>query len=401
MIYILLILELLIKYVYLDYSFDNVKVLKNMELPNDFSGNIFTYPDSFYLNKVNNAIIENSEKIPHFPEILNNYKDYILHEIIKFKYSGKFYDVLITSNINIMNLFLLENTENENFIEFCNNDLTFDKKEKIIKILYLEEYTFAILFSTRDLVIYKFSYKTSRNLMINPLAENNCFLDKIYTITEVKDFYKLTQAKHLFVTLDFHGKIHFYNLKDYFMSRYQKFENIKSLQLGYYNQYFFSEIGSVSRSLLFAYDNRLALIKPGGKTKIIKIYYFNDEITTSLYSLDNFQVLVGTNKGNLHLISLNNSLLNFVGVINICKDNITLISQEKVNYLICLKCGKNFKLIDLKGKFNENYFDNEKYIETIYLLFFLLLSFIIKISKGKVLSIIKSNNDDDDKDFDV
>ena len=166
------------------------------------------------------------------------------------------------------------------------------------------------------------------------------------------------------------------------MSRYQKFDIIKSFQLGFFDEYFVAEIGSRHRFLISGYENRLVLIRVGGRINIKKIYFFKDEIIKSIYSLDNYQILVGTNKGNLHLISAKNSKLNFDGVINICNDNVTLISQEKENFLVCIKCGNNFKLIDLKGKFSE---ENEiiQYNEFIKILIFFLFFVIIKICCNK------------------
>ena len=63
MIYSILIMQLLIKYVNLDYSFNNVKVLMKKKLSKNFSGYIFPEQDSFYLNKINKAIIENNKNI--------------------------------------------------------------------------------------------------------------------------------------------------------------------------------------------------------------------------------------------------------------------------------------------------------------------------------------------------
>ena len=379
MIYVILIQLLLIKYVNLGYSFDNVKVISNKKLSNDFFGNIFSHPDIFYLNKINKAIIENNRNIPHFPEILNNYNDYIFHEIFKISDISNNSNALTLSQDNKMKIILLRDDIPQ---EFC--DIFFEKNFKIIKILYLEENTFGILFSTQNLIIYQFSFRKSRNLMIDTQLENNnyCFLDKLYSAFPVKDFFKLSFARHIFITLDFHGKINFFNLKDYFMSRYQKFDIIKLFQLGFFDEYFFAEIGSRHRFLISGYENRLVLIRVGGRINIKKIYFFKDEIIKSIYSLDNYQILVGTNKGNLHLISAKNSKLNFDGVINICNDNVTLISQEKENFLICIKCGNNFKLIDLKGKFSE---ENEiiQYNEFIMILIFFLFFVIIKICGNK------------------
>ena len=379
MIYVILIQLLLIKYVNLGYSFDNVKVISNKKLSNDFFGNIFSHPDIFYLNKINKAIIENNRNIPHFPEILNNYSDYIFHEIFKISDISNNSNALTLSQDNKMKIILLRDDIPQ---EFC--DIFFEKNFKIMKILYLEDNTFGILFSTQDLIIYQFSFRKSRNLMIDTQLENNnyCFLDKLYSAFPVKDFFKLSFARHIFITLDFHGKINFFNLKDYFMSRYQKFDIIKSFQLSFFEEYFFAEIGSRHRFLISGYENRLVLIRVGDRISIKKIYFFKDEIIKSIYSLDNYQILVGTNKGNLHLISAKNSKLNFDGVINICNDNVTLISQEKENFLVCIKCGNNFKLIDLKGKFSE---ENEiiQYNEFIMILIFFLFFVIIKICCNK------------------
>ena len=390
-----LIIEILIKYVCLNYSFENVKVLINKELPKDFFGNIFSNPDSFYINKAKNEIIENNKNIPHFQQILNNYNnDYIFHDIFKISIENKKTNVLILSKNNGIKIFLLKNNEKNILIDFC--DKFFDKNEKIIKILYLQDNTLAILFSTKDLIIYKISIsisiKTTRNL-IEEENSNNFFLDKIYTITKVKNFVKLSFARHILVTLDFHGKIDFYNLRNNFMSRFRKFEIIKSIQLGFYPEYFFAEIGLKNRYLIIGYDNQIALMRIGGKTRIKKIYFLNKEIVTSIYTLDNYQVLLGTNKGNIHLISEQNSLLNFDGVIHICNKDVNLIAQEKENYLICIKCGNYYKLIDLNGKFNENEFDNNIYKEFIILLLSLLILLIIKICNEKISSKIKSNRE--------
>ena len=385
MIYVLII-EILIKYVCLNYSFENVKVLINKELPKDFFGNIFLNPDSFYINKINKVIIENNKNIPHFPDILNNYNnDYIFHDIFKVSIGNKKTNVLIISNNNEIKIFLLDKNEKNTPTDFCTK--FFDKKEKIIKILYLEDNTLAILFSTKDLILYKFSIstRTTRNL-IEEENSSNCFLDKIYTISKVKNFFKLSFASHIFVVMDFYGKTNFYNLRNYFMNRFRKFEIIKSIQLGFYNEYFFAEIGLKNRYLLVGYDNQLALIRIGGRTRIKKIYFLNNEIVTSIYTLDNYQILLGTNKGDMHLISIQNSFLNFDGVIHICNKDVNLIVQEKENYLICIKCGNKFKLVDLNGKFNENEFDNNTYIEFIILLFSLLILLIIKILREKISS---------------
>ena len=389
MIYVLII-EILIKYVCLNYSFENVKVLINKELPKDFFGNIFLNPDSFYINKVNKDIIINNKNIPHFQVILNNYNnDYIFHDIFKITIGNKKSNVLIISNNNEIKIFLLDKNEKNILIDFCTK--FFDKNEKIIKILYLEDNTLAILFSAKDLILYRFSIsmKTTRYL-IEEEDNNNCYLDKLYTITKVKNFFKLSFATNILVAMDFHGKINFYNLRNYFMNRFKKYEIIKSIQLGFYNEYYFAEIGLKNRYLIVGYDNQLALIRIGGRTRIKKIYFLNNEIVTSIYTLDNYQILLGTNKGNIHLISIQNSFLNFDGVIHICNNDVNIIAQEKENYLICIKCGNKYKLIDLNGKFNENEFDNNTYIEFIILLFSLLSLLIIKILKEKISSKIKS-----------
>ena len=399
MIYVyILILELLIKYAYFNYSFDNVKVLINKELSNDFHGNIFSYPDSFFLNKINNQIIDNPKNIQHFPEKLINYDNYIIHEIFPLSYKdNKNLDLLIASNNNIIKLFLLENNQEKYFDEFCNNDLYFDKRETIKKVLYIGKILF-ILFNNKDLVVYKFSYKTTRNLLMNKDLDNNCFLDILKKISPVKDIIKLSFAKHIFITLDFNGRINLYNLKNYFMSRYNEFDIIKSLQLGYYENYYFAEIGLNHRFLIIGYDDRLTLIRIGSKIKIKKIYYLNNEFVRSLYTLDNYQILLGTNKGNLHLISVINSELNFDGLIHICENNIDLIAQEKVNCLICIKCDKHFKLIDLKGKFDEkDFIRNNKYKEFFWVFTTLVVLTVIKITKEKIKSFFKylfSNNDE-------
>ena len=177
------------------------------------------------------------------------------------------------------------------------------------------------------------------------------------------------------------------------MSRYNKYDIIKSLQLGYYDKYYFAEIGLNNRLLIIGHDDKLTLIKIGSKINIKKIYFLNNEFIKSIYTLDSFQILVGTNKGNLHLISLKNFHLNFDGVINICKENIEMISQEKNNFLVCIKCGKYFKLIDLSGKYNEKDFENDYFI---LLLAVLLSGIIIKFSKDKIKYCFKclSNNNE-------
>jgi hypothetical protein len=104
------------------------------------------------------------------------------------------------------------------------------------------------------------------------------------------------------------------------MSRYSKYDIIKSIQLGYYDQYFLAEIGFRHRFLLIGYDDRLCLIKIGSRINIKKIYFLNNENVKSLYTLDNYQILMGTDKGNLHLISVVKSQLNFDGVLPICNN---------------------------------------------------------------------------------
>ena len=174
------------------------------------------------------------------------------------------------------------------------------------------------------------------------------------------------------------------------MSRYQKYENIKQMQLGYYEQYHLQEIGFNQKFLFIGYDNRLSLIKIGKKINIKKIYFLNKEKVKSIYSLNDYQILVGTDKGNLHIMSLQNSELSFEGGINICKEKIELILQEKINYLICIKCGNYFLLIDLNGKFSEKDFENNKYKEFILLLILFLIFSFIKISKDKIVYIYKN-----------
>ena len=392
MIYVILIMQLLIKYVNLDYSFNNVKVLINKKFSRVFSGNIFSNPDSFYFNNINKVIIENNKKIPHFPEIINNYNDYILHEIFKISNLNNKQNVVSLSQDNNLKIILLEN---DIYKEICNN--YFEENIKIIKILYLEENTFGILFSNQDLIIYQFSLKKTRNLVQDSKIENNnfCVFDKIYKISPVKDFFKLSFVRHIFFTLDFHGKVNFFNLRDYFMSRYQKFQNIKSLQFGYYDEYFFAEIGLSHRFLIIGYNNRLILVRIGGRIDIKKIYFLNNEIVKSVYSLDNYQLLVGSDKGNIYLISAVNSQLKFEGMIHICDDNVSLISQEKGNFLICIKCGYNyFKLIDIKGKFHRNIFEILKDNEIIWLLIFLIFLLLFILSKNKIshYKLYKENN---------
>ena len=389
------ILELLIKYVYLKYSFDNVKVLINKEISKDFSGNIFPNLDSFYLNKANKGIIDNSKNIQHFPEILKNYNNFIFHDTFIITNNKNDFEVLPASYNNKIHLFFLE----ENFLnDFCSNELIFESNEKIIKVLLLEKNTLAILFSNKNLILYELSctFHTMRNLLIKPLENNNCFLDKIKLISPVKDIFKLTQAKHLFVTLDFHGKIDFYNLKNYLMSRYFKYDIIKSFQLGFHDQYFFAEIGFKHRFLLIGYDDRLTLIKLGNRINIKKIYFLNNENVISLYTLDNYQILMGTNKGNIHLISVEKSKLVFDGVLPICNDYIEKISQEKFDKTICIKCGNYYKLIDITGKLDEKDFENnDKYKkEFIIVVIIFLFLFFIKITKGKIVSACKNNNDE-------
>ena len=400
---LILILELLIKYVYLKYSFDNVKVLINKEISQDFSGNIFSNPDSFFLHKANKDIIDNSKNIQHFPEILNNYNNFIFYNTFIIKNDKNIYEILPASYNNKIHLFFLE----ENFLnDFCSNELIFESNEKIIKILLLEKNTLAILFSNKNLILYELSctFHTMRNLSLKPLENNNCFLDKIKLISPVKDIFKLTQAKHLFVTLDFHGKIDFYNLKNYFMSRYSKYDVIKSFQLGYYDQYFLAEIGFRHRFFLIGYNDRLCLIKIGSKINIKKIYFLNNENVKSLYTLDNYQILMGTDKGNLHLISVAKSQLNFDGVLPICNNNVNIekISQEKFDKLICIKCGINFKLIDITGKFDEKDFDSkDKYIKEFLLVFIIFLFLLfIKIIKGKIIHFCKNNNNNEEYEYD-
>ena len=137
----------------------------------------------------------------------------------------------------------------------------------------------------------------------------------------------------------------------------------------------------------------MALIRIGGKTRIKKIYFLNNEIVTSICTLDNYQILLGTNKGDMYLLSIQNSFLNFDAVIHICNENINLIAQEKENNLICIKCGNKFKLVDLNGKLNENEFENNTYIEFIILLFSLLILFVIKILREKISSKNKSHEE--------
>ena len=398
MLYVyVLILELLNKYVYLKYSFDNVKVLINKEISQDFSGNIFSNPDSFYLHKANKDIIDNSKNIQHFPEILNNYNNFIFHNTFIINNDKNNFEILPASYNNKIHLFFLE----ENFLnDFCSNELIFESNEKIIKILLLEKNTLAILFSNKNLILYELSYtfQKIRNLMIKPLENNNCFLDKVKLISPVKDIFKLTQAKHLFVTLDSHGKIDFYNLKNYFMSRYFKYDVVKSFQLGYYDQYFLAEIGFRHRFFLIGYYDRLCLIKIRSRMNIKKIYFLNNENVKSLYTLDNYQILMGTDKGNLHLISVANSQLNFDGVLPICiNENIEKISQEKFNKLICIKCGNYYKLIDITGKFDDKDFDSKDQYKKEFLLLFITFLFLlfIKIIKGKIISFCKNNNNEE------
>ena len=169
------------------------------------------------------------------------------------------------------------------------------------------------------------------------------------------------------------------------MNRYQKFDIIKSLQFGYYNEYYFAEIGLRQRFLIIGYDNRLVLIRVGGRINIKKINFLKNEKVKSLYSLDNYQILLGTDKGNIYLIEVKNSLLKFEGVIHICNNNddVKLISQEKINFLICIKCGDNYyKLIDIKGKFNEEQFEIISNNEFIFLLIFLLVLLLLILSKN-------------------
>ena len=120
-------MQLLIKYVNLDYSFNNVKVLINKKFSRVFSGNIFSNPDSFYFNNINKVIIENNKKIPHFPEIINNYNDYILHEIFKISNLNNKQNVVSLSQDNNLKIILLEN---DIYKEICNN--YFEKNIKII-----------------------------------------------------------------------------------------------------------------------------------------------------------------------------------------------------------------------------------------------------------------------------
>ena len=380
MIYVILIIQLLIKYVNLDYSFNNVNILMTKKLSKNFFGNIFSSPDSFYLNKINKAIIENNKNVPHFHQILNNYNDYIIHEIFKISDLSNNFNVLSLSRDNNMKIILLENNK---YKEICNN--YFEENTKIIKILYLEDNTFGILFSNQDLIIYQISFTKTRNLYQDYTFENNnfCFFDVIYKIFPVKDFYKLSFANHIFYTLDFHGKINFFNLKNYFMNRYQKFDIIKSLQFGYYNEYFFAEIGLRHRFLIIGYDNRIALIRIGWRVNIKKIYFLKNEKFKSIYSLDNYQILVGTDKGNIYLISVKHSQLKFEGILHVCNEHVTYMSQEKINFLICIKCGDNYyKLIDLKGKYNGDNFDILSNNEFILLLIFLLLLLLFILSKN-------------------
>ena len=397
-----LILEIIIKYVYLKYSFDNAKLLINKEISKDFSGNIFSNPDSFYLNKANKAIIENSKNIQHFQETLKNYNNYIFHDIFLLNNNKTKFEILPASFNNKIHLFYLVNSEEKYLNDFCSSDLIFKENEKVLKIILLEKNTLAILFSNTNLILYEFSFtfKSTRNLLLNPLENNKCFLDKIEQISPVKDIFKLTQAEYLFMTLNFFGKIDFYNLKDYLFSRYHRYEIIKSIQLGCYDHYYFAEIGLNHRFLLSGYHNRITLIKIGMEINIQKIYFLNNEIVSSLYSLDNYQILLGTNQGNIHLISVENSQLVFDGALSLCNgNNIELIAQEKKDYLICIKCGNKFKLIDLNGKFSEKDFENDKYKEEfILVVIILLISIIIKITKGKIVSFFKNNNDNDEND---
>ena len=153
----------------------------------------------------------------------------------------------------------------------------------------------------------------------------------------------------------------------------------------YINEYYFAEIGLRQRFLIIGYDNRLVLIRVGGRINIKKIYFLKNEKVKSLYSLDNYQILLGTDKGNIYLIEVKNSLLKFEGVIHICNNNddVKLISQEKINFLICVKCGDNYyKLIDIKGKFNEKQFEIISNNEFIFLLIFLLLLLLLILSKN-------------------
>ena len=212
----ILILEILIKYAYSTYSFDNIKILIKKELPEDFSGNIFSKPDSFYFNKPNKAIIKNDKNIPHFQEIFNNYNNYIFHDSFNISYNKTKFEILPTSFKNKIHLFLLINSE---IYDFCNKELIFEENEKIIKIKKIETNTLGILFSNTNLILYdfSFSYKIKDEIKINQLEENNCFLDKIKEISPVKNFLKLKKAKNIFITLDFFGKINFYNLIDFIL----------------------------------------------------------------------------------------------------------------------------------------------------------------------------------------
>ena len=195
-------MQLLIKYVNLDYSFNNVKVVINKKFSRVFSGNIFSNPDSFFFDKINKVIIENNKKIPHFPEIMNNYNDYILHEIFKISNLNNKQNVVSLSQDNNLKIILLEN---DIYKEICNN--FFEENIKIIKILYLEENIFGILFSNHDLIIYQFSLKKTNNLNQDSIKENNnfCVFDKIYEISPVKDFFKLSFARHIFSYIFYFG----------------------------------------------------------------------------------------------------------------------------------------------------------------------------------------------------
>ena len=100
------------------------------KLTKNFFGKIFPEQDSFYLDKINKAIIGNNKIIPHFSEILNNYNDYIIHEVFKIFELNNNLNVLSLSHDNNMKIILLENYI---YKEICNN--YFDENIKIIKIL--------------------------------------------------------------------------------------------------------------------------------------------------------------------------------------------------------------------------------------------------------------------------
>ena len=386
MTYVILEFLILIKCLCLintKYTFQNITILSNNRLTSNHKGIIFPKynPNTFYLNKENNIILINPKNISHFSKKLNFYKNFKFYEQHKEKIN-----IMPSSDNNIMHLYLLENNENEYFDELCKNEIIFDKNQKILKILYIDENIFAILFENKVLKIFELNntlYQITRNLLIND-DNSNCILNQIMRVNNVKDIYDLTNINK-FMTLDYYGKIDFYNLQNYYMNRFSKYEIIKSLQLGFYENYYFSEIGPYNRFLLVGYNNKMTLIGLS-RIKIIKIYLLNeDEKIKSILTLDNYQVLLGTNKGNIHLISVTKSTLNFDGSINICKNkNIDLMKQEKINKLICIKCGTFFKLIDLNGKFSGDIYDEGKILkEVISLLIGLLILLVIKYFKQK------------------